>query len=278
MINSTELLVTPATDPAITRTIARRAATSREDYTPYAAFNWETALAGFDLNFAYPDYYLHGYHGVELSKNGYLSPAGALSWDPVIRETFAYLQVPGFTQEAVTDKIIKETVNGLSRTPRRILDLGTGTGHAAFAFANYYAGAQVTGVDVAPHMLAVANFKAQQRALSGRVQFRQASAHASGAKPSEYDLITAWALFHEVPTDWTRRILREAYRVCAYGGTFVIYDAFEKKTVRIIPFPEPYLREFQHLDFKAELSAAGFTQVELHSLPEGNWYATARKL
>jgi SAM-dependent methyltransferase len=278
MINPTEILVTPATDPAITRTISRRAATSREDYASYAGFNWETALAPFNLNFAYPDYYLHGYHGVELIKNGYLSPSGALSWDPVIRETFAYLQVPGFTQDAVTERIIKETVAGLSITPRRILDLGTGTGHAAFAFANYYTGAQLTGIDLAPHMLAVAEFKAQGRGLGERVKFRQASADASGAKPGQFDLITAWALFHEVPADFTRRILREAYRVCAYGGTFVIYDAFEKKTVRIIPFPEPYLREFQHLDFKAELSAAGFSQVELHSLPEGNWYATARKL
>lgn len=269
--------VTPATDPLISRTIAKRAISDQNDYAPFANFDWEKALRRFDPDFAYPEYYLKGYHGVEQTKSGYLSAQGAVSWDPVIRETFAYLQVPGFTQQAVTRQIIEDTQLNLGLRPARILDLGTGTGHAAFAFAEHYRRAEVWGVDLSPHMLAVADFKAERQGQSTRVKFRQASAHQTGFANGQFDLVLAWALFHEVPAAFTRQILAEMHRVLAPGGKFIIFDAFERKTVRIIPFPEPYLREFQQLDFVTELSAAGFKQVSRPLLTEGNWYAQGCK-
>lgn len=269
--------VVPATDPAISATIAKRALADKNDYAPFAALDWAKALSRFQLDFNYPEYYLKGYHGVEQIKSGYLSVQGAVSWDPVIRETFAYLQVPGFTQTAVTQQIIEDSQLKLGSRPKRILDMGTGTGHAALALANHYLRAEVVGIDLSPHMLAVAEFKAQSAECRDRVRFEQASAHQTSFADGQFDLVTAWALFHEVPAAFTRQILKEMYRVCAPGGSIVIFDAFERKTVRIIPFTEPYLRDFQQLDFEAELKAAGFRQVERPLLTEGNWYAVGRK-
>lgn len=264
-------------DPKANRIIAKRAFQSTE-FGAFADLNWEEALKRFNANFDYPAYYQKGYHGVSLTEQGYLSQGGAMTWDPVVRETFAYLEVPGFSQGAITQHILEEVNRHIITPPTKILDMGTGTGYTALALADYYPKAQIWGIDLAAPMLVVAEYKAKQAGVAERTQFRQASAHQTNLPDGSFDLITAWILFHELPASFTPLVLAEMYRLCAFGGRVVIYDAFSKDANRFVPFAEPYLREFQQLDFKDELEKVGFKQVSQPKLPGGQWYAFGRKV
>ena len=258
------------------RNIVGRLARSPE-LVQLRSIDWAKAIQPFKADFPYPGYYLKGYHGVDMYERGYLSQTGAMTWDAVVRETFAYLEIPGLSQAEVTTMIIEDADKFFLKTPQTILDLGTGTGHAAFAYAKQYPTAIVDGIDLAGPMLAVANYRAEQTGLNQRMRFSQASADNTGFPTNSYDVVTAWIFFHELPADFTRKVLQEAYRVCKPGGVTVVYDAFDRTVPRYIPFAEPYLKEFQTLNFRQELEGAGFREVVERPLVGGQWYALGRK-
>ena len=62
-------------------------------------------------------------------------------------------------------------------TPRRILDLGTGTGEAAIWLAERFPNASIVGVDLAPKMIEAARERLPEE-LTGRVRYEVADAGA----------------------------------------------------------------------------------------------------
>ena len=74
-------------------------------------------------------------------------------------------------------------------SPKRALDLGTGTGQGAFALARRFPEAEVVGADVAARMLerARANTPAD---VAGRVRFEPADASALPYADESFDLVT----------------------------------------------------------------------------------------
>jgi ubiquinone/menaquinone biosynthesis C-methylase UbiE len=96
--------------------------------------------------------------------------------------------------------------------PRRALDVGTGTGAAAFLLAERYPDAQVTGVDLSPAMVAGARAAAPPR-LAARVRFLVADAAALPLPSGSCDLVT---LANMIP------FFDELDRVLAPGGTLLV--------------------------------------------------------
>jgi ubiquinone/menaquinone biosynthesis C-methylase UbiE len=88
--------------------------------------------------------------------------------------------------------------------PARVLDVGTGTGVAALALADWFPSAQVVGVDLSPAMLAEAERK------GGRVRFEVADASRLPFADESFDLVV---LMNAVP------FFDELARVTAPGGT-----------------------------------------------------------
>ncbi|MBF0183527.1 MAG: 50S ribosomal protein L3 N(5)-glutamine methyltransferase [Magnetococcales bacterium] len=74
--------------------------------------------------------------------------------------------------------------------PKRILDLGTGSGCLAIAFAMAFPEAQVEGVDVSPAALAVAAANGCRFRMNSRVSWRQSDLFAQLGK-SRYSLIVS---------------------------------------------------------------------------------------
>ena len=68
-------------------------------------------------------------------------------------------------------------------TPTRVLDVGTGTGVAALAVAEWFPAADVTGVDLSPAMVA------QAEAKRGRPHFRVADASRLPFADTSFDLV-----------------------------------------------------------------------------------------
>lgn len=120
------------------------------------------------------------------------------------------------------------------RPPRRALDVGTGTGNAALLVAARFPGAEITGVDLSPAMIAAA------RAKSSRVRFEVADAVALPFESGSCDLVT---LSNAVP------FFDELARVLAADGTLLV--GFTEGPATPIWVPPDRLR--------AELAERGFT-------------------
>ncbi|MEN3342448.1 MAG: hypothetical protein V7644_1852 [Actinomycetota bacterium] len=124
--------------------------------------------------------------------------------------------------------------------PRRVLDLGTGTGVAAGAVARRFPGAEVIGLDLSPGMVAEAR-RQLPSALAARVRFEVGDAARLPFEDAAFELVT---LANMIP------FFDELARVTAGGGAIVF--SFSRGVETPIYVQERRLRE--------ELSRRGFAQ------------------
>ena len=101
----------------------------------------------------------------------------------------------------------------------RVLDVATGPGYVAAAFAE--AGCDVVGIDLTPAPLALAEKMRAARGLTG-LRFQQDDAEHLPFEENTFDIIVSrYALHHcEDP----RRIIAEQARVCRVQGVVAIQD------------------------------------------------------
>jgi ubiquinone/menaquinone biosynthesis C-methylase UbiE len=96
--------------------------------------------------------------------------------------------------------------------PRRLLDLGTGTGFVAKALAERYPGAEVVGIDLSPGMIEEAR-RTLPSELGDRVHFEVGDAAALDCPQGDFQLVV---LSNMIP------FFDELARVTAVGGTLVL--------------------------------------------------------
>jgi SAM-dependent methyltransferase len=102
-------------------------------------------------------------------------------------------------------------LEALPVAPKRVLDLGTGTGLAAFIAARRFPEAEVVGVDLADGMVEQAR-RSTPPELAGRVRFQQADAVRLPFEAGAFDLVQ---LANMIP------FFGELERVAAPGGHLV---------------------------------------------------------
>lgn len=109
----------------------------------------------------------------------------------------------------------------LGPAPRRVLDVGSGTGYLLGLLAARLPGAEeLTGVDAAPSTVAVA----RKRATDERVRFLEGTAERLPAGDGRYDLVVSTTSFDH----WADQAagIAECARVLAPGGHLVLADQF----------------------------------------------------
>jgi SAM-dependent methyltransferase len=106
--------------------------------------------------------------------------------------------------------------------PRRVLDLGAGTGTGTFALARCFAGAEVIAVDQSPEMLARIRSRAAGLGLAGRVTTVQAD--LDRAWPAIEPVDVAWAsnVMHELASP--DRVLADAFAAVRPGGLLAVAE------------------------------------------------------
>jgi len=101
----------------------------------------------------------------------------------------------------------------------RVLDIATGTGHAAFAFAPFVR--RVAGIDITPEMVGEARRLRAQNGLAN-VEFALATAARLPFADEAFDIVTCRRGAHHFAD--IKAALREMNRVLTVGGRLVIDD------------------------------------------------------
>ncbi len=99
-----------------------------------------------------------------------------------------------------------------------ILDMATGTGQQAFAFARR--GYKVVGIDISDSMLRVAN----RNNKYANVRFQLADATNLPLENDSFDVVTISFAIHDMPASVQERVLKEMFRVVKPEGVFLIVD------------------------------------------------------
>lgn len=163
-------------------------------------------------------------------------------------------------------------------TDRRLLDIGCGAGCNAIPLAAM--GWNVLGVDLSRPMLDAAQKRAQEHALTGRLQFRLAPMEKLPAEDQSYDFLVAHGIWNLArSTGELRQALREAARVARPGAALFIFT-FSRSTLpanaepvtgepfiftQFLSEPQCFLTETQLIE---ELDAAGFALESGETLRE----------
>lgn len=91
-----------------------------------------------------------------------------------------------------TEELVELVSEALTEQPNQILDLGTGSGALALAFAKRYPEASVDAVDVSAEALSLAKENAQEQKLEGQVTFHEGSWFSPlGLGEERYELIVS---------------------------------------------------------------------------------------
>lgn len=136
-------------------------------------------------------------------------------------------------------------------SPRRILEIGTGTGSGAAALAERFPDAEVVAVDISPEMIERAQAKA------ARVSFRVADAAKLPFPDGSFDLVTQ----NNVPV-----YFRELARVTRDGGAVLVTSTFGSAT----PYYTP------HGLLRKRFRKLGFGESRSEQAPPGDWFLARR--
>ena len=218
----------------------------------YDSIDWDKESDRFkNPDLVYSRYYSsQNFHGIN---KGYLNPGAAVTYDSVTQ----YALPPNETWTR------QEVINAIGGQPKKILDLGCGTGSTTLMLKQAFPNAEVIGLDLSPYMLVMAEYKAKQAGLD--IHWLHGKAEATGFPDRNFDLVTSSLLFHETPPIITQQILQECFRLLVPGGQIVILDG-NQQTLRHTTwlteiFEEPYINDYAEGSMDAWLGAAGFDSI-----------------
>jgi ubiquinone/menaquinone biosynthesis C-methylase UbiE len=227
--------------------------------------DWERDLDQItNPNIQYPDYYLTSFHAYE---------AGNMSWDAAMEVEVAAYSVHAkiFSETGKTgDTQLRQTYHDLitqtlPTAPGTILDLGCSVGMSTVAMQAVYPDAHLTGIDLSPYFLAIANYRTEQQ--SHPINWVHAPGENTGLPTASYNLVSLFLICHELPQTATREIFQEAKRLLKPGGHLAIMDMNPRSEIysQMAPYiltllksTEPYLDEYFTLDIAEALIEAGF--------------------
>ncbi len=239
----------------------------RSEVEKLRSYDWDSELVEVeDPQLTYPEYYLRSFHAYEK---------GNLSWDAALEVEFAAYAVhakiwpdAGVNGDAMLRRsyhnLVKEQVSG---EPEAILDIGCSVGMSSFALQEVYPQAQITGLDLSPYFLTVAQNRAKEKNLT--INWKHAAAENTGLPDEAFDLVSVCLVFHELPQQATKEILSEIKRILKPGGYFTfmdmnprspIYGKMPPYILTLLKSTEPYLDQYFDLDIAKAITEAGFAE------------------
>jgi ubiquinone/menaquinone biosynthesis C-methylase UbiE len=150
----------------------------------------------------------------DRSKDHYSYAAYA---DPAMARSFDHRRFSGPIGELIAHSQARVLANMVGRIKdRQMLDVGTGTGRAAFILA--LGGARVTAVDASEEMLAIARQRAAEQFLT-TIKFQRGDAHNLDFADRSFDAVVSLRMLMHTP-EWQRCVSE----LCRVAARLVIVD------------------------------------------------------
>lgn len=211
--------------------------------------------ADVDLD-RYPSYYRRTFH---WQTDGWLSDTSARLYDASVEFLF------GGTADVMRRMAIPAVVEQCrGRTRPAVLDVGCGTGRFLLQLGKALPGAKLYGLDLSPYYLKHAGRVLEELT---DVSLIGDNAERVPLADSLFDAVTSVFLFHELPRNVRRNVMREAFRVLRPGGRFVVCDSAQlsdsgelRDILHRFPasYHEPYYKGYLRDDLAGIMRECGF--------------------
>ncbi|XP_047946077.1 uncharacterized protein LOC125192521 [Salvia hispanica] len=231
-----------------------------------------------DTSIVYPDYYLNPFHAYDEGNLSWLAAAEAeaatmsmarrsVPSAPSLQE--ANQIVRGNWLQAIEDHHLKHS-GGLQIG--QVLDIGCSVGVSTRFLAEKFPSAKITGLDLSPYFLAVAQRNDKRRnGGENKVRWFHGNGENTGLPSNSFDLVSIAYVFHECPQRAVKNMVEEALRLLRPGGTFAVTDNSPKSKIlqeispvlfTLMKSTEPFLDEYYLTDLEGVMKQAGFANVQ----------------
>jgi ubiquinone/menaquinone biosynthesis C-methylase UbiE len=164
------------------------------------------------------------------------------------------------------EKKLRQDTIGLAqiRTGDTVLEIGCGTGSLTLAAKERVGpSGEVTGIDIAPGMVAKARSKAAR--TSADVSFLEGSIEHIPFPENHFDVVLCSFMIFHMPEEVRRKGFPEIYRVLRPGGHLFILDAAQSNK----PLQPSSGRMHDIRELAPVLQDNSFTEIEMEKTPFG---------
>jgi SAM-dependent methyltransferase len=197
----------------------------------------------------------------------------------MVGDTFA-----GIIMRQRSDAALAAPVNN----PNNILELGCGSGQYTMSLATTYPEAELWACDLSRKQLEQAQRRANYH--GHRWHLFEAAAEDTQLEAGYFDLVTSYAMFHELPVTAILATMQEAFRLLKPGGSFFIadvtpyhvqddYSCWKADLLNYVQGGDPYWREYAQCNLAGLAEEAGLLNVDWSAANEQQYpfYLRANK-
>lgn len=231
-----------------------------------------------DSSIVYPDYYLNPFHAYDEGNLSWLAAAEA----EAATMSMVRRAIPDASSLDEANEIVRGNwLNAIEQHHQRfsgntmirnILDIGCSVGVSSRYLANKFLSAKVTGLDLSPYFLAVAQFKEKKSTpRKNPISWVHANGEDTGLPSQSFDIVSIAYVLHECPTRAIVNLVKEAFRLLRPGGTFAVTDNSPKSKIlqelspvlfTLMKSTEPFLDEYYLTDLEGKMREAGFVNIQ----------------
>jgi len=190
----------------------------------------------------------------------------------VLRESYKRFLRSLYGLPSNTGSESREQLHPPAPLPRKIVDLGCGTGMSTYSVHEVLPDVPIIGVDLSPHFLAMANYRLEREwEPQPPITFKNGDITQTRLPDASCDLVTLMYVCHELPSNIQPLVLAEAYRILSPGGHIFFcdqnpsaepYAKMSPIAFSVFRSTEPYLAEYFRFDMENAFTAAGFVKTE----------------
>lgn len=189
------------------------------------------------------------------------------------------------TNAAYGGKIFEARSEVLELLPRgdykKIFEMGAGSGRSTESLQRKYPQAEIHANDLSLRMIEEAQRRGNEKGWAWTL--KRSNATETGYDDNEFDLVTSFAIIHEVPIKTIKDMIAEAFRILKPGGDMLIVDVLRYNALSkaqewqadllALRGGEPFWRASAELDLGDIATETGFADVVSERFGETNYWA-----